>query len=232
MEMEMEKEKAREARRRKILERGSDRIAMITASQTPSDTPPTQQSVPKKQNEMEARDKNITSNLTVAAREETAPRIKEKTISNVVKTKDGIEEVQTEREENAAPRSINTPNSTENKSKYVNPWILSPAEIGQAFSDTEIIRLVFVIFFTFLVMKGFIMSKPMLILLLTDIAVVAGFLILNMGEDKKNKKKKYNMPTDKLGISIEVGFLAQKVLGAIFMDFCIYTVIIICGMGI
>lgn len=77
------------------------------------------------------------------------------------------------------------------------------------------------------------MSKPMLILLLTDIAVVAGFLILNMGEDKKNKKKKkYNMPTDKLGISIEVGFLAQKVMGAIFMDFCIYTVIIVCGMGI
>lgn len=180
---------------------------------------------------------NYLLNLT-AAREETvpAPRIKEKTITNVVKTKDGIEEVQTEREENAAPTSINTPNSTENKSKnatkYVNPWILSPAEIGQAFLDTEIIRLVFVIFFTFLVMKGFIMSKPMLILLLTDIAVVAGFLILNMGEDKKNKKKKYNMPTDKLGISIEVGFLAQKVLGAIFMDFCIYTVIIICGMGI
>lgn len=178
---------------------------------------------------------NYLLNLT-AAREETAPRIKEKTISNVVRTKDGIEEVQTEREESAAPTSINTPNSTENKSKnatkYVNPWILSPAEIGQAFSDTEIIRLVFVIFFTFLVMKGFIMSKPMLILLLTDIAVVAGFLILNLGEDKKNKKKKYNMPTDKLGISIEVGFLAQKVLGAIFMDFCIYTVIIICGVGI
>lgn len=156
--------------------------------------------------------------------------------SNIVTAKDGIEEVQVEKEENAPPRTINPPNPTENTrengTKYINPWIFSPPEITQAFSDTEIIRLVFVVFFTFLVIKGFISSKPMLILLLTDIAVVAGFLFLNMGDVNKHTKKKYKMPADKLGMSIEVGFLAQKVLGAIFMDFCVYAVIVICSMGI
>jgi hypothetical protein len=58
-------ESAREARRRKILERGSDRIALITASQTRSDTtPPAQQSEPKKQSGATARDANFNSNLT------------------------------------------------------------------------------------------------------------------------------------------------------------------------
>jgi hypothetical protein len=162
--------------------------------------------------------------------------IKQNINTNIVNEKDGIEEVPAEIEDNAPPRTINLPNLTENKrengTKYINPWIFSPTEITQAFSDTEIIRLVFVVFFTFLVIKGFISSKPMLILLLTDIAVVAGSLILNKGDIKKHENKKYNMPVDKLGISIEMGFLAQKVLGAIFMDFCIYAVIVICSMGI
>jgi hypothetical protein len=171
-----------------------------------------------------------------AAQEEAAPLIKQNINSNFVKVKDGIQEVQAEKEENAPPRTINPPNLTDNKrengTKYINPWIFTPAEVTQAFADTEIIRLVFVVFFTFLVMKGFISSNPMLILLLTDIAVVAGSLTLNKCDVKKHKNKKYNVPGDKLGISIEVGFLAQKVLGAIFMDFCIYTVVVICGMGV
>ncbi|KAJ3707629.1 hypothetical protein LUZ61_011334 [Rhynchospora tenuis] len=227
-------ESAREARRRKILERGTDRMAMITAAQTRSDTPPTQQSDQEKQHEVGARDQNSHSNLRGVAHEETAPSIKENINSRVVTTKDGIEE-QVERKTNTPATSINPPNQTEDKrmtgTKTINPWIFSPAEIGQAVSDTEVIRLIFVIFFSFLVIKGFISSKPMLLLLLTDLAIVAGFLILNKGE-VQHKKKKYNMPADKLGMSIEVAFLAQKVLGAIFMDSCIYAVIVICGMGI
>jgi hypothetical protein len=59
-------ESAREARRRKILERGSDRIALITASQTRSDnTPPTQQSDQSNQSQARTRDENSNSNLTV-----------------------------------------------------------------------------------------------------------------------------------------------------------------------
>ncbi|KAJ1703174.1 hypothetical protein LUZ63_002953 [Rhynchospora breviuscula] len=229
-------ESAREARRRKILERGSDRMAMITAAQTRSDTPPTQQSDQARHNEVGARDHNSHSNLSRVAREETAPSIKENINSRVATTKDGIEEEQAERKANTPAASINPANQTEDKrmtgTKTINPWIFSPAEIGQAVSDTEIIRLIFVVFFSFLVIKGFISSKPMLLLLLTDLAIVAGFLILNKGEVQKHKKKKYIMPADKLGMIIEVAFLAQKVLGAIFMDSCIYAVIVICGMGI
>lgn len=60
-----EMESAREARRRKILERGSDRIALITAAQTRSENPPTQQSDQTKPDEVGARDENSGSHLIV-----------------------------------------------------------------------------------------------------------------------------------------------------------------------
>ncbi|KAJ3677932.1 hypothetical protein LUZ60_001735 [Juncus effusus] len=263
---------AREARRRKILERGSDRMRMITGAGSVNPPPPAGKPQGEAQPGGGSGDGDgdeirnsafiddagiIEGNTKISLIDSSKDREREKETlvdnqltrnsspipkyEDIIKSKDEITLQNTEG--NKSEQEIRreepriSPNFAENRNYNAksNPkWMIStPNEISQAVTNSEIIRLIFAIFFSFLVIKGFVTSKPLLILIITDITVIIGLLIANKDDKKKREKvKNYEMPVDKIGMSLEIGILAYKILGAIFMDTCIFAVIMICGLGI
>lgn len=89
------------------------------------------------------------------------------------------------------------------------------------------------------VVGSVLIFKPVYLLLLTSISIVLARLILGReGADSRNRQRSSvpsiggNGAIDQLGKALESGLLLQKVFGALFMDFSIYAVVLICGLSL
>lgn len=86
---------------------------------------------------------------------------------------------------------------------------------------------------------GIIILRPVYLLLLTNITIVLGRAILGERGKESRTGRRRSAPTvggnglaDQLGKALELGLLMQKIIGALFMDFSIYAVVLVSGLSL
>lgn len=87
--------------------------------------------------------------------------------------------------------------------------------------------------------SGIIILRPVYLLLLTNITIVLGRAILGERGMESRTGRRRSAPTvggnglaDQLGKALELGLLMQKIIGALFMDFSIYAVVLVSGLSL
>lgn len=86
-------------------------------------------------------------------------------------------------------------------------------------------------------MKDVISLRPFFLLLTTNVTVALAQLFYSGGASEKMIRGENKGPTDghdlveQVGNALEVAFMMQKVMDAVFMDFSVYALIIICGLS-
>ncbi|KAL6544288.1 hypothetical protein OROGR_010785 [Orobanche gracilis] len=85
------------------------------------------------------------------------------------------------------------------------------------------------------IVRSVLISKPLFLLLLTNISIV---LVLGIqGPELRTghasvPKFSGNVLVDQMGKALESGLLLQKILEAVFIDFAIYAVVLVCGLSL
>lgn len=254
------------ARRRRIAERGSERLALITGrvqsiSSSPSPfTPPVAQplysstapchpSTPRNSDKVPSSDENTDSSLNT----ETAGNDVESDVQPVMPKCETITETYPQSSFNPSdtpfPATLTEPNppiSTSNKSRkpesqtYLQET-LTPNRIRPAITASQDIRrncsvlTALLVLFSYAgfpilgsdIIKGIVLFRPLILLLLTNITIVAAPLLL----EKVEQRDRRTGFTNYLGTALEWGMLMQTGLSALFMDCSVYSVVVICGMS-
>lgn len=129
--------------------------------------------------------------------------------------------------------------------------IFTSDQIISSISASENIRLICSAIIAFLVILSYrtnhldrsiiriILSyKPIYLVLVTDATIVLGLLMANKGGSNKAeaeaKKRAANTDdwADNVGKALEVVMVLQKAMSAIFMDFSVCAVLLICGLAL
>ncbi|KAK9281178.1 hypothetical protein L1049_004073 [Liquidambar formosana] len=86
--------------------------------------------------------------------------------------------------------------------------------------------------------ESVITSKPLYILLLTDLTIVLSLLLLERRKGFEKEKEEERTIPQKDGHNwaeavkvLETGLVIYQTICAVFMDFCIYAVVVICGLS-
>ncbi|CAA0821333.1 Unknown protein [Striga hermonthica] len=263
---------SKEARRRRIIERGADRLALITGRiQSLPPDPDTDQSRPpvtpsaqipsdavKLENALS--DSPPLPNLEEPSQLHTLVENKEPLPENSTKGKNIMSSpVALEKEETSEISQEQSQLSSSTQRTQVdqaepsqrNPF--TAAHISSAITASENIRmccsvaaaiLVILSYVKFPILGGDIIRnivtfKPLYLLLLTNISIVLAWLILGIqssglktGRATSAPKFGGNDMVDRLGEVLEKGLLMQKILEAMFMDFGIYAVVLVCGLSL
>ncbi|XP_042481944.1 uncharacterized protein LOC122062395 [Macadamia integrifolia] len=88
--------------------------------------------------------------------------------------------------------------------------------------------------------RSTILSKPVYLILLTDVTLVLGRLLFEeKGHSGKVQEAATQEPSedgydwaDGLGKALEMGLLLHRVIGAAFLDCSVYLVIVVCGLSV
>ncbi|GFP94479.1 hypothetical protein PHJA_001592300 [Phtheirospermum japonicum] len=257
---------SREARRRRIIERGADRLALITGqiqSLPPEPVqfrsgacPPVQTPAGNLRDFFDdvAQHEIIASNPD----QESVPRhifdeTKEPLLENIEKRKIvslGVEEEKTQIAEEQSEISSSMQNPAQvHQIEHTLRDSFTPGQISSAISASETIRmccsvaaavLVILSYVGFPILGGRIfrsvlISEPFYMLLLTNISIVVGRLVLgHQGAGRTSSVAKFggNGLVDQMGKALELGLLLQKISGAMFIDFGVYAIVLVCGLSL
>ncbi|KAK9130874.1 hypothetical protein Sjap_011361 [Stephania japonica] len=254
---------AREARRKKILERGSDRLALISGQ---IHSLPSSSSSSKPQLHVSSYGEKNTFGMPSSK-----PEISNESAENVVfKSREGeandnkIEKpasdtsskVHPSSSSSAVPHSLKTTVNSEPhqpvEPKFNLPKLLSVDKVSSSISASENVRVLCSVCLALLVIlshlrfpllgsriiKGIIASRPLYLLLLTDISIIFTPLFLKQGgyqkpgeESKKIPTEERNSQAEAIGKALEVTLILYKVFTAAFLDCSIYAVAVICGFS-
>ncbi|XP_024979142.1 uncharacterized protein LOC112516365 [Cynara cardunculus var. scolymus] len=85
--------------------------------------------------------------------------------------------------------------------------------------------------------RSFISSNPLYILLLTDVTIVIGWLTLNRFRFSEKIEEEVRLKEDKeiwggAFRILEIGLVAHQMVRAVFIDFSFYAVIVVCGFSL
>ncbi|CAH1442141.1 unnamed protein product [Lactuca virosa] len=249
------------ARRRRIAERGAERLALITGraqstslSSSPlppsvveshhSSTAPCPPSIPRNPDQFPLLDEHNDS-----------PSITKPAIDDVQITKTSVEAssspIKTQSFPNPTtiteqPPSISTSNKSKSKTNL--GQTLTPNRLRPAITSSQNTRTYCSIIAALLVLlsyagfpilgnnsiKYIILSRPLVLLLLTNITLVVAPVLL----EKVNREGHRGSLTgevggfgDQLGMALEWGMLMKSGLSALFIDCSIYSVVLVCGMS-
>ncbi|KAL3645902.1 hypothetical protein CASFOL_011082 [Castilleja foliolosa] len=242
---------SREARRRRIVERGADRLALITGqiqSLPPDPIQPPSTACPPVPADDIAQHENIASNPDQESvphnildeKKEPLPKLIEK---NKIFSL-GVSENPRISEEHIAQNPAQV-----HQIEYTHRDLFTPGQISAAITASENIRmgcsvaaaiLVILSFAGFPILGGGIIrsvliSNPLYMLLLTNISVVVGRLVLGrQGAGRTSNVAKFsgNGLVDQMGKALELGLLLQKISGAMFIDFGVYAIVLVCGLSL
>ncbi|KAK3000027.1 hypothetical protein RJ639_024330 [Escallonia herrerae] len=130
----------------------------------------------------------------------------------------------------------------------------TPNQISSAIAASERTRTYFAVSAAVLVVLSFVgfpildshtvrrimFSRPLYLLLLTNISIVLARLVL--GKEGKVVKSEQDAVSDtslsgygladQLGKALESGLVLQNVVGAVFMDISVYAVVLVCGLSL
>ncbi|CAN4127876.1 unnamed protein product [Withania somnifera] len=129
------------------------------------------------------------------------------------------------------------------KSNYNN--FFAPNKISSAIAASESIRFNFSLVAAILVLMSYnshffkviLFFRPLLLLMLTNISIVIARLLAEEAGSQKNQKAAANgIPgagmVDQIGKALELGLLLQNIMGAVFMDCSIYSIVVVCGLSV
>ncbi|XP_078428125.1 uncharacterized protein LOC144700563 [Wolffia australiana] len=226
----MATESAREARRRKILERGSDRLAFITG-QTRSLPPPQDEGV-----SVAAEIKSDTP--TEIELTDNGPSFNSNEATTLLRNRDIAHLTNDEASANLTSRS------------GAQPLVFNARIIFSSISATENLRLLCTIsvgILTVLSWRGRVSVSdagksifgfgPIYMVGLTNLAFLIGLVYTRMLKEKggagrgEKKSLKGGDLMDQVGTLLEVLIVVQKVAGALFADCCLCAVLVICGIS-
>ncbi|MFS7988036.1 hypothetical protein Hanom_Chr11g01029811 [Helianthus anomalus] len=250
------------ARRRRIAEKGADRLALITGrvqsissspplppsvvQPEPSSTPPCPTSV---SDQLPISVFWMYENTDQLSNKETAGN---DVVSNFRSVTDNSETItETSAQTSSKPETLaeQTPliSTTSNESK--NPVsqtqtrhhkTFSPKQLRPAITASENIRIICSITFALLViladagfpilacMKSVILFRPLLLLLVTNVTIVAAHFLLQKVEHRSTGDAGF---ADHIGMALEWGLLVKTGSSALFMDCSVYSVVLIGSMG-
>ncbi|KAL4560375.1 hypothetical protein LXL04_032525 [Taraxacum kok-saghyz] len=249
------------ARRRRIAEKGAERLALITGrvqsiSSSPlppsapqshhSSTAPSPPSISRDPDQLPLSDENISSSLN------TEPPSDD--ISNDVHI--------TERSVQASSEPIKTPsfpttiteqtplistsiNSQKSKPQTNHGQTLTPNQLRSSFTSSQNTRTICSIIAALLVLlsyagfpvlgnnmiKYIILSRPLVLLLLTNITLVAAPILLEKVNQVGPRGSLSGDVAFDIGMALEWGLLIKSGLSGLFMDCSIYSVVVVCGMS-
>ncbi|KVH99873.1 uncharacterized protein LOC112520280 [Cynara cardunculus var. scolymus] len=259
------------ARRRRIAERGSERLALITGrvqsiSSSPltppvaqphhSSTAPCPPSISRNSDQVPTSDENTVSPLNT----ETAGDDVENDVQPVMPKCETITETYpqpsfTPSNTQSFSTTLTEPNppiSTSNKSQKSESQTrlhetLTPNRIRPAITASQDIRKICSVITALLVLfsyagfpilgsdiiKNLVLSRPLILLLLTNITIVAAPLLLEKVKQKERRGSAIGETgfASNLGTALEWGMLMKTGTSALFMDCSVYSVVVICGIS-
>ncbi|KAK6129727.1 hypothetical protein DH2020_036528 [Rehmannia glutinosa] len=264
---------SREARRRRIVERGSDRLALITgriqslprprpipfhhmnfhevvdftvdecdvADVAPHENVASDSPLPNQESSMEPEQRHIF--------DETVEPLLENSDKDRSVTSEPVASLGVEEEQSQIPSSIQSPSQVHQNQRN----LFTAGQISSAITATEYVRmccsaavaiLVTLLYIEFpilgcRVIRSVLIFKPFYLLLLTNISIVVGRLILGTRGAELRMGQTSSVPTfggnglvDQMGKALELGLLLQNISGALFIDFGIYAIALICGLSV
>ncbi|KAJ8649911.1 hypothetical protein MRB53_002934 [Persea americana] len=251
----------REIRRKRIVDRGSDRLAFITGqtdSLPPQQDFPQTPSLPATTNNVATtheRDdaagivlpKSETSNEAASSFLDTQGSVKPSICSSVQASSNPVVSSSIQTSSNPVvsdePRVIPRPNNQR--------LIFTSDQIISAISASENIRLICSAIIALLAVISYsinplgrsfitsmIVSRPIYLVLVTNVTIVLGLLMANKGGSNKAEVEarkaaaKTDDWADNVGKALEVGLVLQKALSAVSMDFSICAVLLISGLSL
>ncbi|XP_073127833.1 uncharacterized protein [Henckelia pumila] len=253
----MDTANSREARRRRLSDRGSQRMALITGriqSLSP-DPDPSQSPFDSSQHE-DASLLNHNSVREPSQHDGCVPEMepslrnsdKGKGVASTSTTLLGLEEPVFQ----ASP-SVQSPAKARQREHHGHHDSFTSGEIISAISASESIRtrcaaaaalLVILSYIGFPILgwgviRGTIIFRPLYLLLVTNISVVLARLLsgkhganTRAGQMNRVSSSSENGLADQLGKAVESWLLFQNIFGALLMDFSIYVVVLICGLSL
>ncbi|KAI3695754.1 hypothetical protein L1987_78754 [Smallanthus sonchifolius] len=218
---------ASDARRRRIAEKGSDRLALITGGRAPN--PPTS---------AEAQSLHSSSNASCP------PSLTDEDLSEIGGSK--VQPVLRKSESSKMESNV-SPNKLKHDEtmkiylyKTVSPNQLQPAILAS--QDTRrkcsffagIVAVLSYAGFPILgsyIIRSIILSRPLVLLLFINVSITVGPLVLDAMKLIQQELNSTSQETemDNLGSPFEWGMLFKTVLHAFFMDSCIYSVVVVCA---
>ncbi|KAF5754357.1 hypothetical protein HanXRQr2_Chr17g0790251 [Helianthus annuus] len=174
------------ARRRRIAEKGSDRLALITGGRAPN-PPPTS-----------AEASSLHS-------------------SNASLTDENMSEIGGSKVQPVSPSQ-----DTRRKCSFFAGIVALLSYLGFPILGSYIIR-------------SIILSRPLVLLLFINVSITVGPLLLDammlIQKELNNPREEADLP-DNMGSPFEWGMLFKAGLSALFMDSCIYSVVVICATSL
>ncbi|XP_076956471.1 uncharacterized protein LOC143631667 [Bidens hawaiensis] len=224
------------ARRRRISDRGAERLALITGRVQSLSSSPSEPDEPILNDE----NKDPLSNT------ETVDNDVASDVRSVIDNSETITETSAQTYSKPEPLAEQTPLiSTPTKSKKPESQTrhhktFSPKQLRPAITASENIRIICSVLVAVLVMladagfpvvgsdviKKVILFRPLLLLLVTNVTVVAAYSLL------QKVKHRSTGNADPIGTALEWALLMKTGSSALFMDCSVYSVVVICGMGI
>ncbi|XP_062023466.1 uncharacterized protein LOC133739690 [Rosa rugosa] len=256
-EDEMAKKLAREERRRRIAERGSDRMALITGQiQSLPPSPPVSPVLPPQQPRPPI---NVGTLFKDDNRRGSTLQTQE--ASNKVPTQTNIETKQSEGVDGStktqlpadttivskSPTNTDQPQSQRRRTNFFSSKILNLCIV-----ESENMRIVCSLIIALLVVLSYVdyalfgmnivnsesvvASRPLYIILLTDVTVVMARLVYFREADEEERM--VSSSQDNEGHSwagavklLERGLVVYQAIRGIFIDFSVYAVVVICGLS-
>lgn len=241
---------AREARRRRILERGSDRLALITGQiqSFPPDPDPYQSRASAGQSPALdfSQHEDTASNPMLpneeSAKERVAP---DETVEPLPHTSQNGGNISSG-SVSQIPSSMQKP-ALDPQHEQTQRSLFTAGQIRSAIAASENTRMSCSVVTAVLVIAscmgfpvaGIIILRPVYLLLLTNISIVLGLAILGERGKELRTGRRRSAPTvggnglvDQLGKALELGLLMHKIIGALFMDFSIYAAVLVSGLSL
>ncbi|KAL1546217.1 hypothetical protein AAHA92_22846 [Salvia divinorum] len=247
---------AREARRRRIIERGSDRLALISGriQSLPPDpdqfiSPPPAIDSPQQE---EAASNSLLPNDESVQEKGQEPALSDLTVdpsplesyngSSIPSRSVALHD--TKEEPSQIPSSAQQRPAQDRQREDA---LFTPDKIRLAVAASENTRMFCSIAAAVLVIasfmglpivgfRGIMLFRPFYLLLLTNITVVLGRLIVGArGVDSRTRRRSNAGGNDlagQLGRALELGLLMQKIVGAVSMDFSIYAIVLVSGLSV
>ncbi|KAK4422290.1 hypothetical protein Salat_1811300 [Sesamum alatum] len=246
----------REARRRRIVDRGSDRLALITGrihSLPPQ--PPTQTPADIAQHDDVASASPLPNHESVRepsqhhTQGETVEPLPQNSEKSRSITPKAVAQLGPKEEFSQISSSIQTP-AQDHQREQRHRTLPTAGQVYAAIAASEKIRmccsiaaamLVILSYIGFPVLgfgitRNIIISRPLYLLLLTNISIVLARVMLGAqgGAQLRRSVPNFggNTLVDQLGKALESVLLLQNIFGALLMDFGIYAVVLICGLSV
>ncbi|XP_047340146.1 uncharacterized protein LOC124943715 [Impatiens glandulifera] len=218
----------REARRRRIVDRSSDRLAFITGQ---IKTLPSSSSTEPIHSQNAFSPPSISNQFDIS----TDSPADDNESSSFMKNHDKIDMTSGGTEKQAVLPESETSVETRSLNRF-----FSPSKINSAVAASETVRLLCSIVIAILpILSSFgfpilsiIVFRPLYLLLLTNFTIVLARLLL---ENDRVRSTTRNVEYDLVGLigkTLELGLVFQNVMGAILIDCSVYATLVVCGISV